>query len=209
MSFGHFNPQIKRAIEMEEFTKGLTSPFATGEPLDAATRTQMEGFLGHNLEEVRIHHGPEAEEASRQMSARAFTFKTQVFGPRSNLDTHTTAGVGLLAHELTHVIQQTQPGRVPQTHTVKATATPLPALSESYVKADMVLLAPTQNAFPDSSLQSREAQAQTNEQMATEAAADNRSSSPQLDTEALADYCYRLMQRELELVKERENRSGG
>jgi hypothetical protein len=101
--------QAKRTKELKEFAERLRSLFDPGEPLDVTSRRLMEPFLGYDLQEVRIHHGQKAEEASRRLGARAFTFRGHVFAPRQNLDGSTTEGLGLLAHELTHVIQQTQP----------------------------------------------------------------------------------------------------
>ena len=73
-----------------------------GSALDAATRAQMEGALGDDFSDVRVHTGGEAARLSRSLGARAFTTGADVFfgegaGPGDR---------GLLAHELTHVVQQ-------------------------------------------------------------------------------------------------------
>src|SRR5712672_2731184 len=66
----------------------------------------MEQRLGHDFSHVRIHSGPAAEQSARDVNANAFTvgnhlvFGTGKYAPRS------AKGKWLLAHELTHVIQQ-------------------------------------------------------------------------------------------------------
>ena len=77
-----------------------------GRPLDPAARDFMEPHFGHDFSQVRVHTGPKAEQAAASVQARAFTlgrdivFGAQEFAPSS------TAGRRLLAHELTHVVQQ-------------------------------------------------------------------------------------------------------
>lgn len=74
--------------------------------LDAATRAFMEPRFGVDLGDVRVHTGPQAAEAARSVQARAYTvgnhlvFGTGEYEPGSDL------GRRLLAHELTHVLQQ-------------------------------------------------------------------------------------------------------
>ena len=79
---------------------------STGEPLDGQTRTFMESQFGHDFGQVRVHTGREATESASRLSARAYTvgghivFGSGQYAPSSN------AGRRLLAHELTHVVQQ-------------------------------------------------------------------------------------------------------
>ena len=81
----------------------LRSP---GQPLDAQTRALFEPRFGHDFAHVRVHTGRQATESAREMSARAYAsgshivFRDVEYAPASN------AGRQLLAHELTHVIQQ-------------------------------------------------------------------------------------------------------
>ena len=55
---------------------------------------------------VRVHTGPEADTLNDSMSARAFTTGQDIFLKRGEYDPRSTAGQELLAHELTHVVQQ-------------------------------------------------------------------------------------------------------
>jgi hypothetical protein len=81
----------------------LRSP---GDPLDSATRAFFEPRFGRDLSEVRIHTGPEAAASSRSINAQAYTagshivFDSHQYSPENNR--------GLLAHELAHVVQQSE-----------------------------------------------------------------------------------------------------
>lgn len=204
-----FSLQVKRARELEEFAERLRSLLDPGEPLSLATRNLMEAFFGYDLGEARIHRGDQAEEASRQLGARAFTFKGHVFAPHQNLDASTREGLGLLAHELTHVIQQTQPHRLPQRQVVDWEDGSIPASSRGHPDVEMILLAPARGSSATINPQPGEGQAQANEQLVTQALADSNSKSAKIDTEAIADRVYCLMQNDLVLERERATKLGG
>lgn len=79
-----------------------------GQALPAQLRNFFEPRFGRSFADVRIHDGAAAGARARDINARAFTYgRNIVFGPgRYNPDT--VAGKHLLAHELTHVVQQRQ-----------------------------------------------------------------------------------------------------
>src|SRR6266567_4264264 len=77
-----------------------------GQPLDAATRAFMEPRFGHNFSHVRIHTGQAAASTSQSLQAAAFTFGSDIFFNTGQYRPDTASGFGLLAHELSHVIQQ-------------------------------------------------------------------------------------------------------
>ena len=81
----------------------LRSP---GEPLDANTRQFMEGRLGQDFSSVRIHRDGQADEASASLGARAFTVGDHVAFRHGDYSPASPSGRSLLAHELTHVVQQ-------------------------------------------------------------------------------------------------------
>jgi hypothetical protein len=66
----------------------------------------MERALGADLSGVRIHADRRADELSRLLQARAFTTGQHVFFRRGAYDPVSSGGRALLAHELTHVVQQ-------------------------------------------------------------------------------------------------------
>lgn len=79
----------------------------SGRPLSQSLRSTFEPRLGRDLGDVRIHRGREAAELSRALDAKAFTTGTDVYFGEGQYDPATTEGAQLLAHELTHVVQQT------------------------------------------------------------------------------------------------------
>ncbi len=79
---------------------------SSGRPLDAATRSFMEPRFGHDFSDVRVHTDARATESARAIDALAYTVGNRiVFGEGSYTPT-SEAGQRILAHELTHVIQQ-------------------------------------------------------------------------------------------------------
>ena len=78
-----------------------------GQPIDHATRTSMEGRFGQDFGRVRIHRDAPAAAAAEAIGARAFTFGDHVAFGAGEFQPATLQGQRLLAHELTHVLQQT------------------------------------------------------------------------------------------------------
>src|SRR5262245_29230149 len=81
----------------------LSSP---GHALSETARARFEPALGHDLSNVRIHSDQRAETSARSVSARAYTVGNHVVlgragGSRPDMDQDQ-----VLAHELTHVVQQ-------------------------------------------------------------------------------------------------------
>lgn len=77
-----------------------------GQPLDAETRDDMEARLGHNFGDVRIHADGRADESARAVCARAYTVGQQIAFAAGQFDPRSRHGRQLLAHELSHVVQQ-------------------------------------------------------------------------------------------------------
>jgi hypothetical protein len=81
----------------------LRSP---GRPLDSATRAFMEPRFGHDFSQVRVHTDGKAAESAQAVNARAYTVgRDVVFGAGQHAP-QTIAGRRLMAHELTHTLQQ-------------------------------------------------------------------------------------------------------
>ena len=81
----------------------LNSP---GQPLDAGTRAFMEPRFGHDFSGVRVHTGDKAAESARAVNALAYTVGRDVVFAESQYASNTIEGRRLIAHELTHVVQQ-------------------------------------------------------------------------------------------------------
>jgi Domain of unknown function (DUF4157) len=79
---------------------------APGQPLDKATRTFMEPRFGHDFSQVRVHSDARAAESARTVNALAYTVGRDVVFGSGRYAPETSEGRKLLAHELTHVVQQ-------------------------------------------------------------------------------------------------------
>jgi hypothetical protein len=85
----------------------LAASQGSGSPLPHDVRAAMEPRFGANFSGVRIHTGGEADQLNRQLSAQAFTRGHDIYMAAGKYAPGTSAGNRLLAHELTHVVQQT------------------------------------------------------------------------------------------------------
>ena len=79
---------------------------AGGQPLAPEVRGEMEERLGHDFGDVRVHTDNAANESAKSVSAHAYTVGSNVVFQRDKYDPSSTAGKTMLAHELTHVVQQ-------------------------------------------------------------------------------------------------------
>jgi Domain of unknown function (DUF4157) len=77
-----------------------------GQPLDAVTRNFLEPKFGQNFENVQIHADGEADMLSQEFGARAFATGENIFFKAGQFDPTSSNGLHLLAHELTHTVQQ-------------------------------------------------------------------------------------------------------
>jgi hypothetical protein len=78
-----------------------------GSPLDREARADMEHAFGADFGGVRIHQDDRSHQLNRALDAQAFTSGHDVFFSRGAYQPGTSGGRELLAHELTHVVQQT------------------------------------------------------------------------------------------------------
>ena len=97
MEDGTVHPDVQSAIAR---TRG------GGGVLDGRTRTRFAADLGDPLEDVRVHTDAGADALARSVAARAFTTGSDVFFAAGEYRPGTGDGDRLLAHELTHVVQQ-------------------------------------------------------------------------------------------------------
>ncbi len=82
-----------------------------GQPLDARTRALMEPRFGLDLSSVRVHTGAQADESARAVGARAYAVGQDAVFAAGQYDPGSREGLRLLAHELSHTVQQTGGGR--------------------------------------------------------------------------------------------------
>jgi hypothetical protein len=77
-----------------------------GRPLDPEVRQDMEGRLGHDFGDVRVHDDGSAHESALSVNANAYTVGSNIVFQRDKYDPSSPEGKVMLAHELTHVVQQ-------------------------------------------------------------------------------------------------------
>ncbi len=110
-------PPIQRITEMptpnQERTplsveRVLTS---SGQPLEPTLRQEMESSLGHDFSKVRLHLHSDATASAKDISAKAYTAGNSIVFDQQYYNPSRSEGRRLIAHELTHVIQQSQADR--------------------------------------------------------------------------------------------------
>jgi len=100
----------------------------SGASLDGNVAERVGGHLGADFSAVRVHGDPLSQQATQAMGARAFAYGADVFlgAGESGSD------LGLMAHELTHVVQQGAAGQRTPQHIKGATAAKLPKLVSDF-----------------------------------------------------------------------------
>ena len=95
------NPSDASALE-----NNLNNSKGGGSPLPNQTKTEMESGFGSDFSKVRIHTNSNAIQMSQELGAQAFTNGNDVYFNEGKYDTNSKEGKHLLAHELTHTVQQ-------------------------------------------------------------------------------------------------------
>ncbi|MFN8513717.1 MAG: DUF4157 domain-containing protein [Chloroflexia bacterium] len=85
---------------------GIRAAAGGGRPLEGATRERLETGLGANLGAVRVHADAQADGLARGVRANAFTSGRDIFFREGAYNPGSQEGMRLLAHETTHVLQQ-------------------------------------------------------------------------------------------------------
>ncbi len=110
-------PSVKKVLRMP------------GAPLDAATRAAMEPHFKHDFGKVRVHADGAAAESARSVRAAAYTVGRDVVFGAGQYAPESARGRQLIAHELTHVVQQSHNASTPATG-VKLTVGPADGRAE-------------------------------------------------------------------------------
>ncbi|WP_211228789.1 eCIS core domain-containing protein [Metapseudomonas resinovorans] len=79
---------------------------ASGQPLDRTTRAYFEPRFGHDFSGVRVHTDMAAQRSAREVNAHAYTVGQDIVFDAGQFAPASREGQHLLAHELTHVVQQ-------------------------------------------------------------------------------------------------------
>ncbi len=87
-------------------TSQIQSARSGGRPLDDSVRGSMESGFGADFSGVRVHNDSESANLNRSLNARAFTVGSDIFFGGGEYNPGSSGGKELLAHELTHTVQQ-------------------------------------------------------------------------------------------------------
>ncbi len=117
-SLGRRRPDVKNKAGEEQVMRkaggasGMAAPSNTqlgssnGSPMPVGTRSFMENAFSRDFSAVRLHTDAEAADMSSGIGARAFTYGNDIYFNKGQYAPETPDGKKLLAHELTHVVQQ-------------------------------------------------------------------------------------------------------
>ncbi|MEN2280592.1 DUF4157 domain-containing protein [Algoriphagus sp. SE2] len=94
------------AFVSNNISNQLKSPPKQGNPIPKSTKTEMEKGFGMDFSQVRIHTDQTAESMSKNLGAQAFTYGSNIYFNSGKFEPQSQNGKKLLAHELTHVVQQ-------------------------------------------------------------------------------------------------------
>jgi len=102
--------QLKEAsgdnIASETITRQINSGRGNGHAMDMNTRSIMENSFSADFSAIAIHTGNESAQMNRALNAKAFTVGSDIYFNQGEYQPWTAGGKHLLAHELTHTIQQ-------------------------------------------------------------------------------------------------------
>jgi hypothetical protein len=90
----------------EAIARAIQSKRGGGATLDSGAKKGMEQAMGKDFSDVRVHSDSDADSLSRSVQAKAFTTGKDIFFRSGEYQPGSTEGNKLLAHELTHVVQQ-------------------------------------------------------------------------------------------------------
>ena len=102
------NASVSAALEEQEQPSLVKDVVGSGggSPLDRDTRGFMESRLGADFSDVRVHTDAKASESARSVQAHAYTVGSDVVFQSGQYTPESESGKKMLAHELTHVVQQ-------------------------------------------------------------------------------------------------------
>ncbi|MFN6485359.1 MULTISPECIES: DUF4157 domain-containing protein [unclassified Nostoc] len=89
-----------------DLANSINSARGSGQPLDASLQQSMGQAMGTDFSGVRVHTDAQADQLNQSIQAKAFTTGQDVFFKQGAYNPSSIAGQELLAHELTHVVQQ-------------------------------------------------------------------------------------------------------
>ena len=93
-------------VASQAVTAKINSTKGRGNPLPMATKGKMESAFGRDFSDVHIHKDTSSVELNKELHAQAFTHGKDIYFNSGKFNPENREGGHLLAHELTHVVQQ-------------------------------------------------------------------------------------------------------
>jgi hypothetical protein len=90
----------------DETVQQIEQERGRGQEIDQAVQEKLGASMGFDFSQVKVHASPEADALNRELGAEAFTTGKDIFFREGAYDPHSSSGQELLAHEMTHVVQQ-------------------------------------------------------------------------------------------------------
>ncbi len=87
-------------------SRGISNSKSSGESMPEATQAFMESQFQADLSEVRIHNDSASVDMNNELHSRAFTHENHIYFNEGQYQPNSREGQRLLAHELTHTVQQ-------------------------------------------------------------------------------------------------------
>jgi hypothetical protein len=117
------SPHHKQSVPITT-SRTIQAMRSGGQPLPKSLRNYLEPRFGHEFSQVRLHTDDRAIQASKEIGAKAFTLGKHIaFGERQ-FQPHSKEGKRLIAHELTHVVQQNSVSGLSQIPTIQRQLAP-------------------------------------------------------------------------------------
>ncbi|MBL7745891.1 MAG: DUF4157 domain-containing protein, partial [Chitinophagaceae bacterium] len=95
-------------VASDTVTNQINSSKGSGISMDGYTQSFMQSRFGADFSDIKIHTGGEAIQMNRELNAKAFTVGNDIYFNEGQYNPNSNAGKHLLAHELTHTVQQGQ-----------------------------------------------------------------------------------------------------
>jgi Domain of unknown function (DUF4157)/Calpain family cysteine protease len=112
------HPPIGGMAATQDLESSINRARGGGQPLEAGLQRKLGQAMGADFSRVRVHTDHQADQLNRSIQAKAFTTGQDVFFRQGEYKPESSAGQKVLAHELTHVVQQ-QSGRVSRKKQIK------------------------------------------------------------------------------------------
>lgn len=135
----NLKPMLQRATALDggqvssEVESSINQAKGGGQSLDAGLQQSMSQAMGANFSGVKVHTDSQSDRLNRSIQARAFTTGSDVFFKKGEYNPGSKGGQELIAHELTHVVQQGQAPAM-QTKLANTPQVSFPSLQQPWIQ---------------------------------------------------------------------------